>query len=356
MKVRLILLVVILACSQPKEKRQIKEVSLAGTNNVSAIEKLSEWSFFEGSLKDLNPSERVFPYDLNSPLFSDYAQKARFFYLPVDSSVSYESKEVFEFPVGSVLIKNFFYPEDFANSEENVKLLETRLLIHEETGWNALTYIWNETQTEAYLEVAGASIPVSWTNQKGEEVAIDYSVPNLVQCKSCHEKSGKMVPIGPSARQLNRTNQAYQGQNQLVYWQLQNLINGLPDHSEVDKMPEWDNAVAYDLADRARAWLDVNCAHCHRKTGPAKNSGLYLTYYEEDNYRLGLEKPPVAAGRGSGGMKFGIVPGRPAESILVHRIESLDPGVMMPELGRKLRHEEGIALIRDWISSLKQDI
>jgi hypothetical protein len=63
-------------------------------------------------------------------------------------------------------------------------------------------------------------------------------------------------------------------------------------------------------------------------------------------------KPPIAAGRGSGGMNYSIVPGHPEKSILLHRISSLDPGVMMPEIGRKLNHKEGIALIREWIMNL----
>src|SRR5690606_5381795 len=97
----------------------------------------------------------------------------------------------------------------------------------------------------------------------------------------------------------------------------------------------------------------INCAHCHRAEGPARNTGLYLTFAEGDPYKLGVRKPPVAAGRGSGGLKYGIVPGEPEESILMHRIESLDPGVMMPEVGRKMRHEEGIALVRDWIKAME---
>lgn len=67
---------------------------------------------------------------------------------------------------------------------------------------------------------------------------------------------------------------------------------------------------------------------------------------------LGIGKAPVAAGKGSGGRMFSIVPGSPDESILVYRIESTDPGVMMPEMGRRLVHEEGVSLIREWIQSM----
>ena len=93
--------------------------------------------------------------------------------------------------------------------------------------------------------------------------------------------------------------------------------------------------------------------HCHRADGPAKNSGLYLLASENDPSRLGVGKAPVAAGKGSGGLLYGIVPGKPDESILQYRIESVHPGVMMPELGRSITHEEGVALVRQWIKEMQ---
>ena len=106
------------------------------------------------------------------------------------------------------------------------------------------------------------------------------------------------------------------------------------------------------LDERARIWLDINCAHCHRADGPASTSGLHLGWREMDRLKIGVEKTPVAAGRGSGNLRFGIVPGKPDESILLYRIKSNDPGVMMPELGRTQIQPEAVALIRDWISSM----
>lgn len=68
---------------------------------------------------------------------------------------------------------------------------------------------------------------------------------------------------------------------------------------------------------------------------------------------LGIGKAPVAAGKGSGGRLYSIVPGKPDESILLYRIESVDPGVMMPEMGRRLAHKEGVELVRQWILEMK---
>ena len=106
------------------------------------------------------------------------------------------------------------------------------------------------------------------------------------------------------------------------------------------------------LDQRARAYLDINCGHCHSKTGPADTSGLFLDASVTDPIRWGRCKTPVAAGQGTGGNLFSVVPGSPDDSILIYRMVSLDPGAMMPELGRSLVHAEGVALVRDWISTL----
>ena len=112
-----------------------------------------------------------------------------------------------------------------------------------------------------------------------------------------------------------------------------------------------DSSTALEL--RARSYLHANCAHCHRRDGPASNSGLFLTFGEGERAAWGYRKRPVAAGRGSGGLAFDIAPGDPDGSIMVHRMQSLEPGVMMPELGRGLPHPEGIELIRDWIAAME---
>ena len=90
----------------------------------------------------------------------------------------------------------------------------------------------------------------------------------------------------------------------------------------------------------------INCAHCHNPRGPANTTGLYLLAAQTDPMRMGFCKVPVSAGQGSGDLLFDIVQGKPEESILVHRMESVTPKIMMPELGRTMVHQEGVALIR----------
>ena len=306
-------------------------------------ENLSEYGFFKGTVKDQIPTDGVVLYTLNSPLFSDYASKLRFVRLPEGKSVSYNPDSVLQFPVGTAIVKTFYYPFDERNPEKGRRLMETRVLLHEAKGWVALPYIWNKEQTDAVLEVAGGSDQVSWIDAAGKKQSFEYQVPNMNQCKGCHERSGEMTPIGPSVRQLN------DGQ-QLQHWETAGLLKGLPkDH--IPALVNYSDASA-SLDDRVKAYLDINCAHCHNATGPARSSGLYLEWNSKDRTAYGFFKAPVAAGRGSGNLSYDIVPGKPEQSILHYRMASRDPGVMMPELGRQLTHHEGVELVRSWIQSM----
>jgi uncharacterized repeat protein (TIGR03806 family) len=308
-------------------------------------ENLSDYGFFKGTLKEQIPSDGVVLYTLNSPLFSDYASKLRFVKLPAGQSVSYNPDSVLQFPVGTAIVKTFYYPIDERNPKKGRRLMETRVLLHEDKGWVALPYIWNKEQTDAVLEVAGGSDQVSWIDAAGKKQSFEYQVPNMNQCKGCHERSGEMTPIGPSVRQLNDG-------HQLQNWETAGLLRGLPkDH--IPALVNYSDASA-SLDDRVKAYLDINCAHCHNPTGPARSSGLYLTWDSKDRTAYGFFKAPVAAGRGSGNLSYDIVPGKPEQSILHYRMASRDPGVMMPELGRQLTHHEGVELVRSWIASLPQ--
>ena len=308
-------------------------------------ENLSDYGFFKGLLKDQIPANGVMPYGLNSPLFSDYASKLRFVRLPEGQSVAYNPDSVLQFPVGTAIVKTFYYPIDERNPKKGRRLMETRVLLHEAKGWVALPYIWNKEQTDAVLEVAGGSDPVSWIDASGKKQSFDYQVPNMNQCKGCHERSGELTPIGPSVRQLNDG-------HQLQNWETAGLLKGLPKN-HIPALVNYSDVTA-SLDDRVKAYLDINCAHCHNVTGPARSSGLYLDWNSKDRTAYGFLKPPVAAGRGSGNLSYDIVPGKPDQSILPYRMASRDPGVMMPELGRQLTHHEGVELVRSWIASLPQ--
>lgn len=349
----IVLCMLMLSCTQQKPEVIVVEEESLGETGLSSLgeEKLSAYGFFNGELKNLEPAEGVIHYELNSPLFSDYAYKKRFIKFPKSTFANYSADDVLEFPEGTVLIKNFYYPADFRRPDENIRILETRLLILENDIWQALPYIWNEEQTEAYLDISGKSIDIRWTHDDGTIKQVNYSVPNMNQCKGCHLRGDRVMPIGPTARQLNGSIRG-QRQNQLEQLAALGLLHNLPPINTVARLVDYDNATG-QLDLRARAWLEVNCAHCHRPDGPAKTSGLHLLADVKNPFELGVGKPPVAAGRGSGGLNYDIVPGKPDQSILYYRIKSDDPGVMMPELGKKLVHDEGVKLIEQWIRQMK---
>lgn len=315
--------------------------------------KLSDYSFFKGKLKNLEPAIRVIPYDLNTPLFSDFAGKARFVYVPSGKQASYDSKDVFDFPVGTILIKTFYFLHDLRNPALGKTLYETRLIIRKSDGWEGATYLWNDAQSEATYYIAGKNVSVSWIHYDGSTKTTLYHIPNKNECKGCHNNSEKLIPIGPKARNINKDYTYTDGvMNQLDKWKAEGILSGAPDAGSAPRAPVWDDPSSGSLDARARAYLDINCAHCHNIKGPANNSGLFLNYDETNPTALGVCKPPIAAGTGSGGFNYSIVPGKPQESIMIYRMSSTEPNVAMPELSRSIVHDQGVQLIREWIASL----
>ena len=311
--------------------------------------KLSDFSFFTDDKAQV-PSQGVVPYELISSLFSDYSYKQRWVYIPEGKKASFRKDEVFDFPTGSALIKTFYYPIDERDLTLGKKLMETRLLLKKADGWQAVSYAWNETQDEAFIKKAGKTILNEWIDFEGEVRSVRYRVPNKNQCKECHSYNDEIMPIGPKARNLNKIfNYSDESINQLTKWMKLELIN--PVQVDLNTPVDWEDA-SYGLDERVRSYLDINCGHCHSSTGGANSTGLYLDLTEERPTHLGINKKPVATGRGSGGFKYSIAPGNSDESILLHRMISTDPGVMMPESGRSLTHHEAIRMIKDWVDQM----
>lgn len=340
---------------------------------------LSDWHLFDVHEGTLVPVEGVLPYDLNTPLFTDYAHKLRTVWMPEGVAAAYKEDETFEFPVGTVISKTFYYPrlpgessgtDRVLRSEgsegrlpggglrlDDVRLIETRLLVRREEGWVALPYVWNAEQTEARLMRSGDLVPLTLVSADGEEEPATYAVPDQNQCAGCHGvdlQSRTLAPIGPKARHLNRDFDYVDGDgvglqaNQIERWTEMGYLEGAPSLGEVPRVARFHDGSA-SVEARARSYLDINCSHCHSPSGPGNTSGLWLASDVDEPLRLGRCKLPIAAGHGTGNRQYGIVPGDPDASILTFRMASNDPGVMMPELGRSVVHREGVALIEAWI-------
>jgi uncharacterized repeat protein (TIGR03806 family) len=310
--------------------------------------KLSDYGLFKDA-GARQPATGVLAYDLVNPLFSDHAAKHRYVFVPDGQAAAYDADSVFDFPVGSVLVKTFAFAPDMRTPDLGERYVETRLLIRKADGWAAYPYVWNAEQTEATYAPVGKREAIETITPAGETVSIAYAVPNRNQCKTCHQSGDALSPIGPTARSLNHEGPA--GANQIADWSGRGLLTGAPSPEQAPRLARIGDEAA-PLEAQARAYLDINCAHCHKADGGASNSGLFLRWTETDPTGWGVHKRPVAAGRGAGQSAFVIEPGAPDNSILVYRMESVEPGVMMPELGRSLVDESGVDLMRRWIATM----
>ncbi|WP_270088182.1 SO2930 family diheme c-type cytochrome [Sphingobacterium sp. SYP-B4668] len=356
-KISLFGLLIILSTSsavlmQQACKHKTKPQATTSTTGFEFKERLSDYGFFTGVIKDLTPAEGVVLYDLSTPLFTDYSIKDRFIKLPHGQSLTYTASGPLGFPDSSIIIKNFAY----TNEAHQKIMIETRLLVKDpkDHKWKVMNYLWNKEQTDAVRHITGAKVPITLLDEDGKKHVTNYMVPNTNDCKRCHVNNGTLTPIGPKARNLNFTLNG-QTKNQLSQLASNGILVGLPDLTKVSQLPIWTDSKHYSLEKRARAYLDINCAHCHTKGGDAFNTGLFLDYEENNANHLGIKKAPVSAGGGAGGLDFDIVPGDPAQSILLHRMNSIEPGTAMPELARTIIHKEGVALISEWIQRLPKE-
>lgn len=313
-------------------------------------EKLSDYGFFTGTLKELVPRKGVEYYELSTPLFTDYAVKDRFIVLPEGTSMKYTPQGPLDFPDSTFIIKNFAY----TNPAHQKTMIETRLLFKDpaDKNWKVMNYLWNEEQTNAVKWIMGKKIPITLLDDHGEKLSTVYQMPNTNDCKRCHINNSVLTPIGPKARNLNFV-LAGQAGGQLQQWATGGLLQGLPAAADIPQLPDWKDSVHYTVNQRARAYLDVNCAHCHTKGGDAFNTGLFLEYEQTGRDHLGIMKSPVSAGGGAGGLDYDVIPGDAVHSILAYRMNSTEPGTAMPELARTLIHKEGVALIVKWINEMK---
>ena len=316
--------------------------------------KLSDYNLFATGDPRGPVTERGVLYDLTTPLFSDYAAKYRFAFVPEGQTAAYDDTNVFDFPVGTIITKTFA----FAVPGGGEQVVETRLLIRRASGWRALVYLWDELMTEATYTPEGAIVPIDIVTTDGSEASIVYEVPDVNQCGGCHTGFGEpMHLVGPKARLLNRPDpgDATGASNQLVTWYDLGILDQLVVPAAEPRLPVWDDPADGTLAERARAYLETNCAHCHRPNGRAGFTSMWLTADQPEDFNLGICKHPIAAGIGSGGLTFDIVPGDPDQSILAFRMASAEPAIEMPELAKAIAHGEGVALVRDWISGLPGD-
>lgn len=312
--------------------------------------KLSDYNFFEGEMKNLQPVKGVLPYDLNSSLFTDYALKKRFVWMPDNVTATYDTDgSILNFPTGAVLIKNFYYNN--VQPDNSTKIIETRMLIKKEDGWVFANYIWNNEQTEATYSLNGNTVPISW-EQDGVTLQTNYRIPSELECFKCHQLFEANMPIGPKPQNLNKNFNFSDGNsNQLQKWVEEGYLDGSNLPSEIVSTVDWHDETK-PLEDRVRSYLDINCAHCHSPNTYCGYTPMNLAYTAGNAAEnFGICTPPLDFA--SGGQEYIIKAGDSRNSLLPFKMASLDPVEMMPQIGRTLKDDDAVEMINAWINDME---
>ena len=317
--------------------------------------KLSDYNFFEGALNAIQPGYGVLPYKPISSLFTDYALKERFVWVPVGETASFvQDNKSLDFPLGSALIKMFYYNNVLPTN--TTRIIETRVMVKTQNGWDFAEYVWNDAQTEAFLETTedGGYTEVNWLKD-GQERFVNYRIPAKQQCVICHTNDFETLPLGIKPQNINSMLSYDDGSNN----QLQKLIDfgyledALPE--SILTVVDWKDA-SKSLEQRAKSYIDINCANCHIDGGQGDYRVIRLGYSDtlNNDENAGVCVDADTPIPGLMGQKH-IAPGDPQNSIIYYRMSVTgDQPYKMPQFGQSLVHTEALVVLEEWINSLNQ--
>lgn len=361
---------IIISCSKSEEEEYVPVSPVSVNLSNVPYAKLSDYHFFDGDMKEQKPSLDVLPYEPASSLFTDYAHKKRFVWLPKGTKATYDSDgKILNLPVGAALVKTFYY-----DNVQNVtpvgatRIIETRIMIRKSNGWIFAEYVWNAAQTEAYLDLNGSNTSVDFKDENNILHSVpSYRLPNEVQCIICH-KSKQMVggvevdtyiPIGIKPQNLNfNYNYGTETKNQLTKWIEKGYLESgftLPS-TENTTINYNDTSKSIEL--RARSYVDINCAHCHQADRHCDYRPMRFAFNETGNLSNGLTNMGVCVDTQDmqdfpPALSKIVKPGNVNRSMMYYRLNTTNENYRMPLHGRTVIHQEGVALIEQWINNLQ---
>ena len=294
---------------------------------------LSDMGVYTGNLNNLTPAEDVHLYDLNSRLFTDYAHKQRLLRLPEGEAMQYDNSDLLpKFPDNTLISKTFYYYEDESNTNSNKIIIETRVLIKTEGTWKIGNYKWNAAMTEATYTDNGSIVSVEYLNAEGITQNIEYQIPSNLDCIDCHHIYDVKTPIGPKLRNMNfNPNNGTVTINQLQYFINKGLLEGVSSPSDITVLPDWEDN-SFDIFEQGRGYIEINCAHCHQPGGYTP-TGFLLDFRLETPF----DDTGIYSRRGQ----------------IEDRILSTTPEYMMPLIGRSLVHDEGVAMMLEYLQAIE---
>ena len=295
------------------------------------LQNLSDMGIYTGDFSDLIPADDVQLYEINSTLFTDYAAKQRLLKLPEGESMTYDNSDLLPlFPDNTMIAKTFYYNIDDRDPSLGQQIIETRILLKIADEWQVGNYIWNAAQTDASYTEDGSDVAISYIDLNGDTNSIDYVIPSSMDCTICHNNSGNTRPIGIKLRNMNFV-PSYTGQNQIDYFKAIGLLNGLITSGDISLLPDWTDDTNYDIFERGRAYIDINCAHCHQPGGEVTNFNL------DFRYETLFDDSGIYANRGE----------------IEERIQSNTPTYRMPQLGRSIVHAEAVTMLLEYLQAIE---
>lgn len=313
----------------------------------SIPDRLSDTGIFT-SLANLTPASGLIEYDVALPFWSDGSSKRRFIALPDGAAIDFAATADWAFPTGTLLVKHFEL-ELREGDPGSARRLETRLLVRTAAGWQGFTYRWTPDETDALLLAGRETETISVTLAAGGTRDQLYEYPSRSDCLACHNDAAGFA-LGVNTRQLNR-DFAYPAavDNQLRSWNHIDLFStDIGTASGYGTFPALaDSAASLDV--RARAYLHVNCAQCHRPGGPTPVT-LDLRVDTALTATATLDVAPSAGDLGITDARI-IAPGDRTRSVLWERMRQLDSS-RMPPVGSHVVDENAVSLIGDWIDTL----
>lgn len=294
---------------------------------VNFQDSLSFYNIFAGTPSDLIQNEDYHLLELSSALFTDYAHKQRLVKIPDGFQLDRLNDGSIDFPEGTILVKTFYYYNDERDESLGKRIIETRLMIKSEGLWNVATYIWNDSETDAILQLNGLDVQVNWIDESGINRSTLYDVPDENECITCHQSNNSIIPLGTTLTNMNR-NVSRNGQsiNLLNHLQTVGILSDF-NIQAVPEIPDYNN-LSNSLEERARAYMHMNCAHCHNPNGWEEVVEQELDF----RYTSPLDETGILM-----------------ESDEI--VEFVEEGEM-PFIGTTLLDDEGVQLIIDYINSI----
>ena len=309
---------------------------------------------------NMTPAASLIPYAPNVQLFSDNAQKVRYFSIPSSGApytpgeqIAFAPTFTWSFPAGTVFVKTFELQTNDSDPT-NLLRLETRLLVRDTNGAvYGVTYKWRPDYSDADLLTNSLTEPILIQTADGFYTNLWY-YPSPTDCLQCHTAQANYV-LGVNARQLNRTMTYPNGvtDNELRALNRTGLLYPAIDEGQITNIEQLsaltNTAASYEQ--RARSYLDANCAQCHNLLPGASGPTFDARYDTPLTNQMIINVPAVKGNFGYDNVNI-VTPDDIWRSSLYYRMNEVNPLTQMPPLARNLIDTNAVQVMADWINSL----